>query len=211
LSRVTSPPGASRPVVLLAVAALFGLAPSARAEKILYERVTSQGERWWLIRPDGSHARPLPFFGTSQWPDLTLDGRRLVFTSLTGFSALMTSPLAHRRLRVVWRPRDLGWYPRWSPSGKRIAATTEVEPPSGWPENSNFFQVFVIQPGAGRPRRLRTPVSMRFQSWSPDGRRLAVTIQRRGRGSDIATIRADGSGLRVLTHGGNNFNPDWSR
>jgi len=30
-------------------------------------------------------------------------------------------------------------------------------------------------------------------------------------GSDIATIRADGSGLRVLTHGGNNFNPDWSR
>ncbi len=218
----------------------------------------------------------------------------------------------------MWRPPDLAWYPRWSPSGNRIAATTEVEPPSGWPEDANFFQVFVIRPGAGPPRRLRTPVSMRFQSWSPDGRRivaggssqqtvctgifecqttfssglwvinvatgaareivhfdnelsgapawspngrtiafnrptapgvitedahvwtvrpngtglrqltrqpviarqpswspdghrLAVTIQRRDRGSDIATIRADGSGLRVLTRSGNNFNPDWSR
>ena len=307
-------------VVALVLAGLLGAAPSASADKILYERVTyPQGERWWLIRPDGSHARRLPSFGTSQWPDLTLDGRRLVFTSLTGFAPLMTSPLAHRRLRVVWRPPDLPWYPRWSPSGKRIAATTEVKPPSDWPENSNFFQVFVIRPGAGRPRRLRTPVSMRIQSWSPDGRRivaggyreqtvctlpfvpceanfssglwvinvatgaareivhfdnelsgapawspngrtiaftrataqgtvtddahvwtvrpdgtrlrqltrepvearqpswspdgrrLAITTKPSGPNTDIATIRADGSGLRVLTHGGHNFNPDWSR
>jgi Tol biopolymer transport system component len=313
-------------VVVLVLAGLFAAAPSASADKILYERVTyPQGERWWLIRPDGSHARRLPLFGTSQWPDLSLDGRRLVFVLLTN-GALYTSPLADRRLRPVWRPHDLAWYPRWSPSGKRIAATTEVKPPSNWPENSNFFQVFVIRPGAGPPRRLRTPVSMRFASWSPDGRRivagsgrsettcsggpfippfmpvcettfssglwvinvatgaareivhfdnelsgapawspngqtiafnrttaqggvvsddahlwtvrpngtglgqltrqpviarqpswspdgrrLAVTIQRRGRESDIATIRADGSGLRVLTHSGNNFNPDWSR
>jgi TolB protein len=307
-------------VVVLVLAGLLGAASSASADKILYERVTyPQGERWWLIRPDGSHARRLPNFGSSQWPDLTLDGRRLVFVLLTN-GALYTSPLAHRRISPpVWRPPDLAWYPRWSPSGKRIAATSEVKPPSNWPENSNFFQVFVIRPGAGRPRRLRTPVSMRFTSWSPDGRRiaagggseqtvctslfacettfssgvwvinvatgaareivhfdnelsgapawspngrtiafnrttiqggvvsedahvwkvrpngtglrqltpqpvigyqpswspdgrrLAVTIQRRGRGRDIATIRADGSGLRVLTHSGDNFNPDWSR
>jgi Tol biopolymer transport system component len=195
-------------------------------------------------------------------------------------------------------------WPRWSPSGKRIAATREVKPPSTWPEDLNFSQVFVIRPGGGRPRRLRTPVSManpswspngrrivaagyrggglssglwvinvktgaereilHFEnelsgapawspngrtiafsrttqgtdethvwtvrpngtglrqltpllvvgyapSWSPDGRRLAVTIQPRARQSDIATIRADGAGLRVLTHSGDSFNPDWSR
>jgi Tol biopolymer transport system component len=295
-------------VVALVLAGLLGAAPSASADKILYERVTyPQGERWWVIRPDGSHARRLPLFGTSEEPDLTLDGRRLVFTSLSGTNALMTSPLARRRLRVVWRPPSFPRWPRWSPSGKRIAATRTVKPPSTWPENSNFSQVFVIRPGGGPPRRLRTPVSMAnpswspdgrrivagggraggfgepfssglwvinvatgaareilhfdnelgllpawspngrtiaftryiqgtadahvwtvrpngtglrqltpllaFQppSWSPDGRRLAVTIQRRARETDIATIRADGSGLRVLTHSGDNFNPDWSR
>jgi Tol biopolymer transport system component len=294
--------------VVLVLAGLLGAAPSASADKILYERVTLKGERWWVIRPDGSQARRLPFFGTSEEPDLTLDGRRLVFTSLTGFNALMTSPLAHRRLRVVWRPPSFPRWPRWSPSGKRIAASRTVKPPSTWPENANFSQVFVIRPGAGRARRLRTPVSMAnpswspngrrivavgdrggsfpgdlstglwvinvatgaareilhfdnelsgapawspngrtiafsrttqgtddthvwtvrpngtglrqltplrvigyAPSWSPDGRRLAVTIQPGDRKSDIATIRADGSGLRVLTHSGDTFNPDWSR
>jgi Tol biopolymer transport system component len=305
------------------VAGLFAAAPYARADKILYERVTRpEGERWWVIRPDGSHARRLPIFGgKSEEPDLTSDGRRLVFNSLTN-GALMTSPLAHRRIRVVSRRAAVN--PRWSPSGERIAAVALVKPPSNWPEGGNFWQVFVIRPGGGRPRRLRTPVSMaspswspdgrrivaagsRFEtevctgtpplyldrectttfatglwvinvatgaareilhfenewievpawspngrtiafnrtrratargertlwtvrpagsglrqltpllvedqppSWSPDGRRLAITTPHKGGGSDIATIRADGSGLRVLTHSGLNFHPDWSR
>jgi Tol biopolymer transport system component len=55
------------------------------------------------------------------------------------------------------------------------------------------------------------PVIASQPSWSPDGRRLAVTIPPRDRETDIATIRADGSGLRVLTHSGDTLNPDWSR
>jgi Tol biopolymer transport system component len=310
--------------VALVLAGLFAVAPSASADKILY---VQGAERWWVIRPDGSHARRLPLFGTPQEPDLTLDGRRVVFVDLQT-NALITSPLAHRRLRVVWRlPQgaDPPVGPRWSPSGKRIAASRDVKPPSGWPEDLNFFQVFVIRPGAGRPRRLRTRASMAnpswspngrrivagsyrsettcsgspfvppfvpvcettfstglwvikvatgaareilhfdnesvgspawspngrtiaFErgtaqgvvtedahvwtvrpngtglrqltpllvgaqppSWSPDGRRLAVTTTQKGARSDIATIRADGSGLRVLTRSGLNFYPDWSR
>jgi TolB protein len=319
-------------VMVVMLAGLLGTAPSASADKILFERLTyPEGESWWLIRPDGSHARRVRGFGVvSQWPDLTLDGRRLVYVNLLGAAALVTSPLARRRVRLAWDPPGLPFYPQWSPSGKRIAATTEVEPPSGWPERRRFLQVFVIRPGAGRPRRLHTPVSMGIVSWSPDGRRivagghreqtactpspafppsppvcettsssglwvinvatgaareivhfddgltdapawspdgrsiafnrgvqgtedahiwtvrpdgtglrqltrqpvgasklswspdgrrLAITVRRRtevlnGRSAeprDIATIRADGSGLRVLTHTGDNFNPDWSR
>ena len=164
-------------VVVLMVTGLFGVAPSASADKILYERLTyPEGESWWLIRPDGSHARRVRGFGVvSQWPDLTLDGRRVVFVNLLGAAALVTSPLARPRVRrTVWDPPGLPFRPRWSPSGERIAAMTEVKPPSDWPENASFFQVFVIRPGAGRPRRLHTPVSMGGVSWSPDGRRIVA-------------------------------------
>ena len=72
--------------------------------------------------------------------------------------------------------------------------------------------MWTVRPnGTGLRQLTRQPVSNFQSSWSPDGRRLAITTQRRDRNSDIATIRADGSGLRVLTHGGANFNPDWSR
>jgi dipeptidyl aminopeptidase/acylaminoacyl peptidase len=293
-------------VVALVLVGLVGVPASASADQILYERITyPQGVRWWLISPDGSHARRLPVIRVAQHPDLTLDGRRLVFEQLLGGGGLMTSPLARPRVRSVWRPPSLPLFPRWSPSGKRIAAIREVKPASNWPENVRFLQVFVIRPGGGQARRLRTPVSMTGPSWSPDGRRivaggydettfssglwvinvatgaareivhfdnelsgapawspngrtiafnrgsqgtedahiwtvrpngtglrqltrqpvsnssppswspdghrLAITIQRRGRQRDIATIRADGSGLRVLTRSGDNWYPDWSR
>ncbi len=45
--------------------------------------------------------------------------------------------------------------------------------------------------------------------WSPDGTRIAFVSTRGGRES-IATMRADGSGVRVLTRGPRDLSPDWS-
>jgi dipeptidyl aminopeptidase/acylaminoacyl peptidase len=304
--------------VLLVVAGLFAVAPSASADKILFER----RDGWSVMRSDGSGLRRLTDYGSGQMPDLTRDGRRLVWAG--GFfstAALITGPFARPPGRVVWRGPGGGGAPlspRWSPSGKRIAAMAIVEP-----LRDRFFQLFVIRPGGGPARRLRTAVSMglpswspdgrrivahgtreqticspspgspfpvcesavsgglwvinvatgaereildlgaqrigapawspngrriaftwtepgnteAFQiwtvrpdgtglsqltrlpngadgwapSWSPDGRRIALATRRGDGGSDIATIRADGSGLRVLTRRGENFRPAWSR
>jgi Tol biopolymer transport system component len=41
-------------------------------------------------------------------------------------------------------------------------------------------------------------------AWSPDGQSLVFSY-----GLNIATIHADGTGLRVLTDSAQNFDPDW--
>jgi Tol biopolymer transport system component len=94
--------------------------------------------------------------------------------------------------------------PAWSPNGRTIAFTRYIQ-------GTADAHVWTVRPNGTGLRQLTPLLAFQPPSWSPDGRRLAVTIQRRGRGTDIATIRADGSGLRVLTHSGSNFNPDWSR
>jgi Tol biopolymer transport system component len=53
-----------------------------------------------------------------------------------------------------------------------------------------------------------SPPSMR-PSWSPDGKRVALTIVRAGQ-SHVYIVNADGSGLRRLTRGpGSDFAPAW--
>ncbi|MEQ1760818.1 MAG: hypothetical protein ABL986_21120 [Vicinamibacterales bacterium] len=47
-------------------------------------------------------------------------------------------------------------------------------------------------------------------AYSPNGRHLAFTSNRVGRGSQIFTVGRDGRGLKQITRDGNNFTPAWS-
>jgi Tol biopolymer transport system component len=160
-------------VVPVVLAVLLGAAPSASADKILFTRVDKKGERMWVMRPDGSGAHRLRSLGAHQ-PDLSPDGRQLVWN---GNSGLMTGAISGRRswvgrLRVV--SRVCAGMPRWSPSGRQIAATRALE--QGSVENGylGFSQVCVVRPSRGRARLLRTPVHMTYPSWSPEGRRIVA-------------------------------------
>jgi Tol biopolymer transport system component len=312
-------------VVPFVVAGLFGAAPSASADKILFSRTSNAGAQVWVMRSDGSGARRLPKIDGMQI-DLSLDARWLAWLTTDG--SLVTETFSRRHKRVVWHtPRvDTGLSsPRWSPSGTQISVTREVDPPGGWDEDQQggFSQIFVLRADGGQRRRLSTPVDMGSPNWSPDGRRIVAvgahsgpetctgtppfyldrecrstfhtglwvikvasgaareivgfdnegvagavwspdgrtiafnrfstdetetaqvwTVRPDGTGlrqltrlpggaaapswspngrrlavqtkptrtrSDIATIGANGSGLRILTKSGNNLNPDWSR
>lgn len=161
-------------VVPLMVAGLFGVVPSASADKIAFSRIANQTERHWVMRSDGSGKRRLPQFGVSSWWDVSMDGRRLVWAYPNDYS-IVTGTLYGKRIRVVWRqefPPPL--FPRWSPSGRRIAAVRPVKP-------ENLGQIFIIDPKRRRARRLHVPdVNIRgTPTWSPDGRRIAATGFRR--------------------------------
>jgi dipeptidyl aminopeptidase/acylaminoacyl peptidase len=89
-------------------------------------------------------------------------------------------------------PKLRNWYGRWSPDGEQIAFLSQH---SGWNE------VWLIRPdGEGARQLTRLGADVNDLAWSPDGTRLAATINRGGalhlalidaRTGEAATLRDD--------------------
>ena len=87
-----------------------------------------------------------------------------------------------------------GWYPSWSPDGKRIAFVSTRD---GW-GNSNIY--VMDADGSNQQRLTDGPNGDRYPSWSPDGQRIAFASIRDGNVMpEIYVMNADGSNQRRLT------------
>ena len=91
--------------------------------------------------------------------------------------------------------------PSWSPDGTRLVFTAiRKSTPQLWIVNGDGSDLHEV-PGAGGF----------YPAWSPGGNQIAFSVTANENGChfrDLYTVNADGTGLALLTHHGDN--PDWS-
>ena len=182
----------------------------------------------WLVKPDGTEQRPLtrlcwakpPACPDNSRPAFAPDGRHVVFVHEWGRirhprtgdeianSSVVMTDLEGKHMKVLRRATAFGFgQPELSPDGTKLVYrrynSSRTRPV--WRR-----ALFVVNVKGGRPRRI-TPWGLRATSgdWSPDGSRIrfasnAIKDDNLAPGTNLYSVRPDGTGLRRLTNVGAN-------
>jgi Tol biopolymer transport system component len=174
--------------------------PSSLHGRIAYS--TRSGDIW-VMNADGSDRRRITRSGRGIDfdPDLSPDGRRIVFrtsrgryapdTQGMGLEGIFVVNVRTRRERQI-QPRTGGLFPDWSPDGKKIAF-------SGLPRGGGPLDtIHLMNPDGSGLLDLGAPGEC--ATWSPDSSKL-IYCSHPGDGNwAVWVMNADGSNRRQLTH-----------
>jgi TolB protein len=148
-----------------------------------------------VMNANGSGLRMLtqgPWGGVASWSP---DGQKLVLGSLVQPPLIVLD--ANGSGRRTLTSADGGW-PAWSPDGKEIVFGGQT-------------QLYVVAVNSTHARTLtRTPGEKLAPDWSPDGKRIVFEGTPSPNASDIYVMNADGTGIKRLTHSGDDGDPSWS-
>ena len=141
----------------------------------------------YMMTGNGNHQFRVTYDAASHVdPDLSPDGREIVFTSNgteNGKNDIFLRDDSGEVRNLTSNPATDEWA-RWSPDGKQIVFGSDRD---------GVFQIYVMNADGSDVRRLTDPPKLgRYPSWSPDGTQVIFRS-----GVDIAIIPADQSGPAV--------------
>src|SRR5262249_50951497 len=171
---------------------------SSDGARILYNSVREESDLWRAERQTGRESEVTSDVGLEFWPDLSADGKTLLFQAGTGTARLtagsiMIKPVAGDgpQLPIVSDAFD----PKWSPDGHRIAFLRFT---------GDQFNLWTLDPNRPEPMELVSgliPSSFRVlpitrtevggYSWSPEAASIAYCSSKSG-AANIWTISANG-------------------
>ena len=159
-----------------------------------------------LLKTDGTPVRKL----TSQYgvidvsPKWSPDGNSVVFCSNRsgGPQIYVMDREGRSAKRVSFVNSNYCTSPDWSPTGSRIVFVCRSD---------RGFQVFTSRPDGTDPLQLTSSGNNEDPEWSPNGRELVFATTYGKTGSyNIAVMRSDGTGFRLLTEGRtDDADPTW--
>ena len=208
--------------------------PAASPSRFTFSQLTSQpGAEWFpSLSPDGKWLvysgqasgnrdiylqsvggqNPInltaDFLEDDDQPAFSPDGERIAFRSSRQGGGIFVMGLTGEAPRRV---TSAGFRPSWSPDGTTIAYSTEnvdVNPQNDY----GTSELWLVDVETGKARNLNVNDAVQA-SFSPDGRRLAVTARHSDtRQMDIVTVLLDGGEETkgVITGPGTDWNPVWS-
>jgi Tol biopolymer transport system component len=177
--------------------AVIGMRHEGRLHRLSFADGPAEGVQEIAALPDR--------FIAATSPDVSPDGRVLVFTAVTSQEDLaLGSPESEPRLLTGDAALDRA--PRFAPDGSRIAFHSD---------RSGKMEIWTIRPdGTGLAQLTSTPADATAPVWSPDGGQIAFSVA--GQGAFLVPIDGAGSGgvpqpLPPLAGGAPPFEPgSWS-